>query len=217
MVFRKRRSSSDGDTDEDLMERYRDGDVAAFERLLERHEQKVFHFIYRYVRERETANELLQEAFLRVVKVAGTYSRKAKFTTWLYTIARNLCIDHVRKARHRRTLSLDTPHGDDPEGPTLMDRIPDADSDAYRRTDAAEIKARVEQAIGQLSNEQREVFVMRQFQTLAFKDIAAVVGVSENTIKSRMRYALENLRLALADYADELPTRVDVIPARSRG
>ncbi|MCA9541387.1 MAG: RNA polymerase sigma factor [Myxococcales bacterium] len=213
---RKRRAAREDDPDEDLMELYSQGDARAFEILLRRHERRIFHFIFRFVHDRELANDLLQETFLRVVKGAQSYSPKARFTTWLYTIARNLSIDALRKARHRRHLSLDQPRGDEADGPTLMDRVPGKSAEGYGRTDSTEIRVRVEHAVEQLSDEQREVFLMRECMAMQFKEIAEVVGVSENTIKSRMRYALENLRLALADYAAELPGAVDPVPARSR-
>lgn len=198
------------------MQMYIGGDARAFEILLTRHERKIFHFCFRFVRNRELANDLTQETFLRVIKKAKSYSPKAKFTTWLYTIARNQCIDALRRASHRRHPSLDQPRRGDPEGRALGEKVAGNSPDGFGRTDASEIRDRVEQAIGKLSDEQREVFVMREFQRLPFKQIAAVVGVSEGTIKSRMRYALENLRLALADYASELPGAVDPVPARSR-
>jgi len=200
MVFGRDKGNGDV-SDEDLMERFRDGDARAFESLLERHERKIFNFIFRFVRNREMANDLLQETFLRVVKNAKRYTRKAKFTTWLYTIARNQCIDALRRLQHRRHRSLDQPAGRDADGPTLMERVPGKSPDGLERTDAHEISARISAAVDGLSEEQREVFVMREVMQLKFKEIAEVIGVSENTIKSRMRYALENLRLALADYA----------------
>lgn len=216
MVFRNRSAARRGDTDEDLMEAYRDGDVAAFEVLLTRHERKIFAFIFRHVRDREVANDLLQEAFLRVVKNAKKYTRQAKFTTWLYTIARNLCVDHARRMVHRRHKSLDQPQGAQADGQTLLERLPGQSPDGHRRTDAQQVAGRIEAAVAALSEEQREVFVMRQFQQLKFREIADIVGVPENTIKSRMRYALENLRLALADYAEDVPGALDALPARSR-
>jgi len=215
MVLRKR-ARARGDADEDLMEAFRDGDARAFESLLGRHERGVLNFVYRMVGDREQANDLTQETFLRVVKRANSYSRKAKFTTWLYTIARNLSIDALRKPKHRRHASLDQPRGKEPEGRTLMERLPGRSDDGFDRTDATEIAGRIGAAIDGLSEEQREVFVMREFKRLPFKEIAQVVGVSENTIKSRMRYALEHLRLALADYAGDVPGAKNPVPARSR-
>jgi len=202
--------------DEDLMERYRDGDIDAFEILLQRHEKRIFLFILRKVGDRERAGDLLQETFLRVIKSAANYSRKAKFTTWLYTIARNLSVDELRKMKHRRHRSLSSPSSRSEDGPTLYDRLPGKSDDGFTRADATEIRQRIELALNDLSDEQREVFVMREMMNMPFKEIGTVVGVSENTIKSRMRYALESLRLALADYAADMPTSTDPVPKRSR-
>jgi RNA polymerase sigma-70 factor (ECF subfamily) len=182
------------------MELFRDGNERAFEQLLQRTERRVFNFIFRLVRNRELANDLLQETFLRVVKGAAKYTQSAKFTTWVFTIARNLCMDEFRRQSHRRHKSLDQNIGGEEGGRTLMDVIEGSSPDAYTRAAAGEIRGRVEEALAQLSEEQREVFVLRQFMELPFKEIAEVVGIPENTVKSRMRYALENLRLMLADY-----------------
>ena len=95
--------------DEDLMVMYQKGEVRAFEVLLTRHRKPVFNFILRFVGDKETAEDLLQEAFMRVIKGAEAYKRQAKFTTWLYTIARNLCVDQTRRRKHRKHASLDAP------------------------------------------------------------------------------------------------------------
>ena len=196
------------------MESYRDGDVDAFETLLNRYERKVFLFLLRKVGDRQKANDLLQEVFLRVIRSAAKYRRQSKFTTWLYTIARNLAVDELRKMSHRRHRSLNAPLSAE-GGASLQDRLPGKSVDGFTQTDGAEIKMRINDAIGELCDEQREVFVMRQLMNMPFKEIAAVIGISENTVKSRMRYALDHLRLALADYAVELPTRTPGLPKRS--
>ena len=97
------------EADEDLMVRYQRGEVRAFEILLGRHRKPVYNFILRYVGDKETAEDLLQETFMRVIKGAEAYKRQAKFTTWLYTIARNLCVDQTRRRKHRKHASLDAP------------------------------------------------------------------------------------------------------------
>lgn len=186
------------------MTRYRDGDVRAFERLLQRHRRPVFNFLLRQVGNRAQAEEMLQEVFLRVIRGAASYKEQAKFTTWLYTIARNLCVDAARRAEHRRTVSLDAPPGgargevDRPLG----DSVADPGGNTERQAESREIGSRIASAIAALPEEQREVFLMRERSGLPFKEIAAIVGVAENTVKSRMRYALEHLREALADYRD---------------
>ncbi len=190
------------DADEALMFRYQKGEVAAFEVLLARHRKPIFNFIYRFVGSREVAEDLLQETFLRVIKGAAGYQKKAKFTTWLYTIARNLCVDQSRRKKHRRHQSLDAPLRAGDESGSLMDVIAGDEMASDRQVGNRQLHERLQQAIATLSDEQREVFLMREFLEMPFKDIAAVVGVPENTVKSRMRYALEKLRLELDEYKE---------------
>jgi len=191
------------EADEALMLRYQQGEVRAFEILLTRHRRPVFNFILRFVGTRDVAEDLLQETFLRVIKGADHYQRKAKFTTWLYTIARNLCVDQSRRQKHRKAQSLDAPIAHDGEsGGTLLDVVADQEMPTDRKAVSQELHQTLHRAIASLSEEQREVFLMREFLDMPFKQIAEVVGVAENTVKSRMRYALEKLRLELDEYKD---------------
>jgi RNA polymerase sigma-70 factor (ECF subfamily) len=190
------------EADEDLMVRYQQGEVRAFEVLLGRHRKSVFNFILRYVGDKETAEDLLQETFMRVIKGADAYKRQAKFTTWLYTIARILCVDQTRRRKHRKHASLDAPMGVDDDSGTLLDVVPSSEMASDRKSVNKQLYQRLQGAIGALSEEQREVFLMREFLDMPFKQIADVVGVPENTVKSRMRYALEKLRLDLDEYKD---------------
>jgi RNA polymerase sigma-70 factor (ECF subfamily) len=190
------------EADEVLMLRYQSGDVRAFEILLTRHRRPIFNFILRFVGSRELAEDLLQETFLRVIRSAANYKRQAKFTTWLYTIARNLCVDQSRRAKHRKAQSLDAPMSQSGESGTLLDVVPGKDMPSDRAAVSSEIHNKLKEAVDRLSEEQREVFLMREFLDMPFKEIATVVGVPENTVKSRMRYALEKLRLELDEYKD---------------
>jgi len=187
------------------MAAYRAGDVRAFERLLARHERAVWNFLRRFVSDASTAEDLLQEVFLRVVKGADEWKGTAKFSTWLYTIARNLTVDQARRAVHRRATSLDGTGraGDDGDAGT-----PGADQ---RATDH-QIAQRIEAAVSALPTDQREVFLMREVMDLPFAEIAKVVGASEPTVKSRMRYALEKLREALIDFQDGLAAPLSAGP-----
>ena len=190
------------DADEDLMVLYQRGEVRAFEVLLSRHRKPVYNFILRFVGDKETAEDLLQEAFMRVIRGAEAYKRQAKFTTWLYTIARNLCVDQTRRRKHRKHASLDAPMDQGDESGTLLDVIPSNEMASDRKSVNKQLHQKMQQAIEALSEEQREVFLMREFLDMPFKQIADVVGVPENTVKSRMRYALEKLRLELDEYKD---------------
>ena len=192
----------EGEADEVLMVAYQKGDVRSFEILLTRHRKPVFNFILRFVGSRETAEDLLQETFLRVIKGAEAYQRQAKFTTWLYTIARNLCVDQSRRAKHRKAQSLDAPMNSSAESGTLLDVLPSGEMASDRLAGNKQLHLKLNEALTRLSEEQREVFLMREFLDMPFKEIADVIGVPENTVKSRMRYALEKLRLELDEYKD---------------
>jgi RNA polymerase sigma-70 factor, ECF subfamily len=192
------------EADEALMLRYQKGEVRAFEVLLERHRRPIFNFILRFVGARDRAEDLMQETFLRVIKGVASYQRQAKFTTWLYTIARNQCVDHSRRQKHRKAASLDAPMGgsDDGNERTLLDTVAGKELGADRQAISNQLHVSLQRAIASLPDEQREVFLLREFQDLPFKDIGEIVGVPENTVKSRMRYALEKLRMELDEYKD---------------
>lgn len=190
------------EADEALMLRYQQGEVRAFEVLLNRHRKPVFNFILRFVQSRELAEDLLQESFLRVIKSAANYQRQAKFTTWLYTIARNLCVDQSRRAKHRKAQSLDAPMSTSEGSGSLLDVVANSDLPSDRIAVSKEINEKLQAALATLSEEQREVFLMREFLDMPFKQISEVVNVPENTVKSRMRYALQKLRMELEEFAD---------------
>ncbi|HRI68072.1 MAG TPA: RNA polymerase sigma factor [Polyangium sp.] len=193
-------------TDEVLMLRFQGGDQSAFAKLVRRHKTPVYNFILRSVRSREVAEDLVQDVFVKVVQNATEFKHEARFSTWTYTIARNVCIDHLRKAALRKHPSLDqvANNNSGEDGPTLGERIADAHfaSAVDRVAIGSELGKRITRAVEELPPEQREVFLLREVANVPFKEIAEIVGVPENTTKSRMRYALERLQQALAEYED---------------
>jgi RNA polymerase sigma-70 factor (ECF subfamily) len=191
-------------TDEALMTRYQRGDLAAFATLVERHKTPLYNFVFRQIKAPPAAQDLTQEVFLRIVESASSFKHEAKFTTWAYTIARNLCIDHLRKASYRRHPSLDQQGGDEGEGPTLGEQVADLHPRASTERGAIsnEIQVKVVAAVEALPSEQREVFLLRHVANLAFQEIAEITETPENTVKSRMRYALERLQEALTDFEE---------------
>jgi RNA polymerase sigma-70 factor (ECF subfamily) len=197
-------SGVSGISDEVLMMQFQGGDREAFGVLVKRHKTPIYNFILRQVRGNTTAEDLAQDVFVRVVKNAATFKHEARFTTWVYSIARNLCIDHLRKMSLRRHPSLDQTSGKDKDGPTLGERVADnhPSAAADRRVMSTDIGQRIIKAVDALPAEQREVFLLRQMGSVPFKEIAKMTGVPENTVKSRMRYALERLQDALCDYED---------------
>jgi RNA polymerase sigma-70 factor (ECF subfamily) len=183
-------------TDEELLAAYQQGDPGAFEALLRRHRAPLFTFLLRMLGERERAEDLAQETFLRIVKGAQAWEHRARFQTWLFTIARNLCVDQSRRDRFRRADSLDAQGpGDEP---AMVDSVPGREIDPDRGAESARLRPVLQRALLSLPAEQREVFILREQAGVPFREIAEIQGVNENTVKSRMRYALEGLRKGLA-------------------
>ena len=183
------------ESDERLMRRFQAGDARAFETLVRRHRTALWNFLLRHVGDRARAEDLLQDTLLRAVKASGDWVDRARVTTWLFTIARNLATDEVRRAVHRRAESLD---GGGDDAPAPIDRVAAEDPPPDASAEGALLRPRLEAALAALPVEQREVFLLREQGGLGFREIAEVTGVPENTVKSRMRYALEGLRKALA-------------------
>src|SRR5687767_5447109 len=195
-------SRSPDPADETLMLRYQEGDRACFAHLVRRHQTALYNFALRQVRLQSAAEDVVQEAFVRVVQNAADFKHEARFTTWVYTITRNLCIDHLRKRALRKHPSLDESKGPDSDAPTLGEQTADSRASVEREATGTELRVRIAKAVETLPDDQREVFLMREVANLPFKEIAEIVGVPENTVKSRMRYALERLQDALAEYED---------------
>ena len=189
-------------TDEALMIRFQQGDRAAFAALVKKHKSPLYNFALRQLRAKTTAEDVVQETFVRVVQNAADFKHEARFTTWLYTIARNLCIDQLRKGALRKHPSLDARQSQDEGGPTLGEQTADSRANVERDATAGELRQRIAGAVETLPDDQREVFLMREVANLPFKEIADITGVPENTVKSRMRYALERLQAALSDYEE---------------
>jgi RNA polymerase sigma-70 factor, ECF subfamily len=183
------------ETDEQLMRRFQRGEARAFETLMRRHRTPIHAFLCRLLGDRARAEDLLQETFLRVVKGAAAWAPRAAVRTWLYTIARNLAADEARRRVFRDADPLDAAlDGAAPRGDRLADggRAPDdAAGDAL-------VRPRLEAALAALPAEQREVFLLREHAGLSFPEIAEATGSNENTVKSRLRYALVALRDRLA-------------------
>lgn len=183
------------ETDEQLMRRFQRGDARAFETLMRRHRTPIHSFLCRLAGDRARAEDLLQETFLRVVKGAAGWEPRASVRTWLFTIARNLAADEARRRVHRDADPLDAARdGERSRGDRLADggRAPDdAAGDAL-------VRPRLEAALAALPDEQREVFLLREHAGLSFPEIAEATGANENTVKSRLRYALLALRDRLA-------------------
>ena len=184
-------------SDEELLLTYRDGDSSAFKALFQRYRGPLFNFLLRRVRDRSRAEELYQEVWTKVIERCEEFRGDSKFSTWLYTIARNRCIDHARRMKFRAHNSLDAPRRDSDQ--PLVERVANPGPSTEQLATGATLKERIALAVEELPDDQKEVFLLRQLQGLGFKEIAEVVDVPLNTVKSRMRYALERLQNQLED------------------
>ena len=166
---------------------YGKGDEAAFAALYARHKGPLYRFVLRNLRDRGVAEELYQEIWMRVIEARGRYRVRAKFTTWLYTVAQNRLADHWRK-RGLKLVELD---GADAPAPV-------ADEPAARAEGRQDLE-RFAAALAALPEAQRAAFLLHEEAGLGVAEIAAATGVGEQTAKSRLRYALAKLKEALAD------------------
>lgn len=188
-------------SDEDIaiMERIRDDDREAVVELVRRFQNELVGFFYHQCFDSLLAEELTQDVFVNVYKSRARYQATAKVRTFLYRIAHNLWIDHLRRNRHH-LVSLDAEYGG--SNLRLVDVL-DAPSDT--RADAGHddlLRRRIQQAVALLPEGQREVFVMANHQGMKYQEIAQILGIPEGTVKSRMHNAVRHLRDELADLVE---------------
>ncbi len=186
------------DPDVALMERIKNDDQEAVIALVERYQSELTGFFFHLSWDQLTAEELAQDVFVNVYRARARYTATARVRTFLYRIAHNLWIDHLR--RSRRHLSLDAEFGED--GPRLSDTL-SAPEVVHQAGRDIQIRARIQQALELLPAGQREVFVLANNHGMKYHDIAAVLSIPEGTVKSRMHSAVRALRDELADLVEE--------------
>ena len=179
-----------GHTPEDsaLMLRYRDGDSAAFEVLYRRHNDALYRYLLRLCKHRDTAEDLFQEVWGKIVRARSNYRPTAKFTTFMYRVAHNCFIDHVRRdKRHSNNTELNPElHPDNAESPdTIAER--------------SLARERLASALDELPDEQKDAFLLHEEAGLSVDQIASVTGCNRETAKSRLRYAVNKLRKAIQE------------------
>jgi RNA polymerase sigma-70 factor (ECF subfamily) len=178
--------------DSALMLRYQDGDISAFETLYRRHNDPLYRYLLRLCRHRDTAEDLFQEVWGKIVRARASYRPTAKFTTFLYRVAHNCFIDHLRRnKRHMSGAELEEDVQPHPGEPLEM------------ATERSLAKERLSRALMDLPDDQRDVFLLHEEAGLSLDQIALVTGSKRETAKSRLRYAVNKLRAAI----DERPER----------
>lgn len=187
------------DEDQALMLAYARGDAASFERLYARHRGPTYRYLLRHTSNRATADELHQDVWMRVIRARERYRPEARFTTWLYTLARHRLIDHFRSADDSVAASLSDGGADDPP------RVPVDGSatvaDPLARVIDAESGHRLLAALADVPAAQRDAFLLHVEAGLSLDEIASLAGVPMETVKSRLRYAYRRLRGALEDHS----------------
>jgi RNA polymerase sigma-70 factor (ECF subfamily) len=176
-------------TDNELIVRYVAGDEVALKQLIDRHQKKVFSYILMSVKNRELAEDIFQDTFIKVINTlkSDNYKEEGKFLQWVMRIANNLKIDYYRKVQRMPVFESNTDFN-------IFDVLNGTDPSIEQKIITEQIYSDVKNLVQYLPEEQREVLEMRIYDDVSFKDIAEITGVSINTALGRMRYALINLR-----------------------
>jgi RNA polymerase sigma-70 factor (ECF subfamily) len=192
------REQSEGEFERNLVRRAQRGDRSAFDALVRRYDQEVLRMALRIVPSYEEAQDLYQEAFLKVYRSIGRFRLESKFSTWLYRVVMNVCLDHLRRQKSRG----EVPMPETAEGETdYMQSIPESRAALHpgRSLEAREISSRLQLAMARLSPRERVVFEMKHCQGMKLRDIGQVCGTSEEAAKNSLFRALQKLRTDLQD------------------
>ena len=192
-------NSAEAVSDADVMLRVKAGDEAGFSYLVQKYRRPMVGFMFRFCHNPSAAEELAQEVFLRVYRSRTTYEASAKFTTWLYRIATNLAVNYARDTRHERpenTVRLDEPDQETGTTPDLADDALSAEEQLLKRERLAAIRSKV----NALPERQRVAVVMHKYQQMDYREIAAVLKLSESATKSLLFRAYETLREQLKEF-----------------
>jgi RNA polymerase sigma-70 factor (ECF subfamily) len=197
--MKKRQRYTDEDTA--LVGRVRRGERDAFARLVLKYQDRLYNSLLRMSGNRDDAAELTQEAFLKVLEGFKRFDERSRFSTWLWSIALNLCTTKLRRRRIEKTASVSVAAGglaDDPAEPTIDP--PGADHTPLARTHENELRAAIDEAILSLDDEHRQVVVLRDIEKMEYEEIAEALGVPDGTVKSRLHRARLELRARLEKF-----------------
>jgi RNA polymerase sigma-70 factor (ECF subfamily) len=178
-------------TDEELVAAFQVGDVSAFDELVIRWDRKIQGAIYRILGSEDDARDLCQEAFLKAYKALPGFKGEARFSSWLYQIALNLCRDRMRRRKGKVFVSFDDPQVAEP-----AERRAPAPS-ALELVEARDLSRTVQSAVATLPDEQRQVIVLKEYEGLTFLEISEILGVPLSTVKTRLYRGLVHLRAHL--------------------
>jgi RNA polymerase sigma-70 factor, ECF subfamily len=182
-------------TDAELIKAYKKGDTQALETIMEKYKTPIYSYLLKMVRNRDSANDLFQEIFLKFIKNIDSYNEEKKFANWIYTVAHNTVMDSFRRNKNRHMDSLDQVKGEDFK--SVAETVASKDLSPENVLIEGESGERIKKAFEILSDEQREVFIMRHYWGLSFKEIADILKVPIGTALARMSRALGKLKIEL--------------------
>jgi RNA polymerase sigma-70 factor (ECF subfamily) len=188
----------EADADYAVVKQVQAGDVAAFDRLIVKYRERVFGVVYNLTANREDASDLTQDAFIKAFQSINRFQGNCSFFTWLYRIAVNTSLSHLRKNRLRTFFSLEKIH-EDGTNVQILDQLTDkkgADRDTYLQ----ELKEKLNEALQKLSIPHRTVITLFEIDGLSHSEIAEIMGCSEGTVRSRLHYAKQFLQGELGKY-----------------
>ncbi|MDH3997883.1 MAG: sigma-70 family RNA polymerase sigma factor [Desulfuromonadales bacterium] len=186
----------------DLIERSRNGDEAAFELLVKQHSSLVFNLAWRLLGQKEEAEDLAQEAFLRLHKSLPSFRGESRLSTWLYRTTTRLAIDQLRREKIKRRLFFFRRDNDAPDPVELAD---DPTTNPRRLLRSREAMAQLNRALQTLSPQQRVVFMLRHYEGLALKEIGEHLNLKVGTVKAHLHRAIQHLRRELAEHHEVTP------------
>ena len=184
-------------TEQELVARARRGDESAFEALVTENEKRIYNLCRRLTGNQEDAAELTQEAFLNAWRGLGRFQGESSFSTWLYRLATNACIDFLRKEKRRQSLSMTVSLDDEEEARQV--ELPDERYAPEGALERAEARRAVAEGLERLTLEHRQVLVLREIHGLSYAEIGQVLGLEEGTVKSRIARARGALRKVLTE------------------
>jgi RNA polymerase sigma-70 factor (ECF subfamily) len=190
------------DSDRELMNRVKNGDMSAFDLIVQKHKVSLINFAFRFLGDHETAEDLAQETFLRVYRNAGRYnSEKARLNTWMYRIAANLCKNELR-SRSRRSKVMVNPAIGNQDGGNPIEKVLDTSPGPDHQLEKEELKKTLAEAISRLPEKLRIVLILRDIEGLTYEEICEIIKKPLGTVKSRLNRARLMLRSKMTGYVE---------------
>lgn len=191
--------NKDSASDKELLYGLVNGDLEAFDVIVDRYKNRLLNFVFRFVKDQDVAEDIVQETFLRVFRKRRDYKAIANFSTWIFTIAGNLAKSELRRRKRWKFLSIDAQNDDEEK----LFELPDTGMKPDRATAVKMINKNVQESIDSLQNKYKEALILRDIQGMSYNQIAEIIGVPVGTVKSRVNRARLKLQKKLKGHTPE--------------